>query len=280
MTEVKASTGAFVASIAGPTFKFDRPTAIQFAGGDLFVANGSGNSVTEFNPSNGSLVRVISKAKFDFSDPIALAANYEHLYVLNSSGSVTEVALSTGYFTKNVSGSPFGFSSPTSITRAGNDLFVTNSGDNSVTELTKSLSHVKTLSGSSYKFRQPVGGAYDGTDLWFSNYSGESITEVAPTTGNVVQVVVNSWLPTPGPITVGDGYIYSASPPGSSPMISQVTPGDGSVNWMMCNTNGPYAFNNPQALAVAGSTLWVVNEGGNSLTEMNATTGAFVATIS
>jgi len=56
--------------------------------------------------------------------------------------------------------------------------------------------------------------------------------------------------------------------------------------WMMCNTNGPYEFSNPQALAVAGSTLWVVNEGGlnapygPSLTEMNASSGALIRTIS
>jgi hypothetical protein len=55
---------------------------------------------------------------------------------------------------------------------------------------------------------------------------------------------------------------------------------------MMCNTNGPYDFSNPQALAVYGLDLWVINEGGagdppgNSLTEMNASNGSLIRTIS
>ena len=56
--------------------------------------------------------------------------------------------------------------------------------------------------------------------------------------------------------------------------------------WMMCNTNGPYDFSNPQALAIYGHDLWVVNEGGsgdppgNSLTEMNTSSGSLIRTIS
>jgi hypothetical protein len=49
---------------------------------------------------------------------------------------------------------------------------------------------------------------------------------------------------------------------------------------MMCNTNGPYLFNNPQSAVVAGSNLWVVNEGSSSLTEMDTDSGALIRTIS
>jgi hypothetical protein len=47
----------------------------------------------------------------------------------------------------------------------------------------------------------------------------------------------------------------------------------------MCNTNGPYLFNNPQSLVVAGTNLWVVNEGGNSLTEMDTASGNLIKTF-
>jgi hypothetical protein len=281
VTEVNASTGAFVAKIAGPRFKFQRPTAIQAVGADLFVTNGAGNSLTEFEAKDGALVRVISGSKFKFSDPIAMAANNTRVFVLNAARSVTEVTTASGHFKKYVSGARYGFNSPTSIAIAGSRLFVTNSGANSVTELTtRSLSFAATLFGSNYQFSQPTGATYDGRDLWITNLSGKSVTEIAPATATVVRVVVNRWLPTPGPIIAGDGYVFAADPPGASPMITQVTSSDGSVNWMMCNTNGPYDFKNPQSLVVAGADLWVVNEGGNSLTEMNAHSGALIAKIS
>ncbi len=86
-------------------------------------------------------------------------------------------------------------------------------------------------------------------------------------------------LPMVGPITYGDGYIFTVSPPGASPMVSQVVPSSATVSWMMCNTNGPYLFNNPEAAVVSGENLWIVNEGGNSLTEMDTDSGALIRTV-
>jgi hypothetical protein len=108
------------------------------------------------------------------------------------------------------------------------------------------------------------------------------VTEITPPSGAVVRVATSDegYLPTPGPITNSDGYVFTASPPGSSPMITQITARTGVSNWMMCNTNGPYQFNNPQALVVAGRDLWVINEGGNSVTEMHMFTGALVGYFS
>ena len=62
-------------------------------------------------------------------------------------------------------------------------------------------------------------------------------------------------------------------------MVSQITPG-GDVTWMMCNSNGPYLFSNPQAVVVADSNLWVVSKGSSSLTEMDPDSGALIRTIS
>jgi hypothetical protein len=49
--------------------------------------------------------------------------------------------------------------------------------------------------------------------------------------------------------------------------------------WMMCNSNAPYNFNNPQAMLVVGTELWVANTSGNSLTEMNAITGDYLQRV-
>jgi hypothetical protein len=144
------------------------------------------------------------------------------------------------------------------------------------------MAWVATLSDSSYGFDQPTGIAAHLGNLWVTNEAGQSLTELSASTGALIQVITSDdyYLPTPGPITYGDGYFFAASPPGSSPMITQITASTASVNWMMCNTNGPYDFNNPQSLVVAGADLWVVNEGGTSLTEMNARSGKLIATIS
>jgi len=281
VTEVNASTGAHVATVGGRAFGFDQPQAIVAASGDLFVANGTGNSVTEFNATTRSMVRTIAGSQFQFSNPVALAVQGGDLFVLSSAGRVTEVATASGRLLGVAAGARFGFSDPSSIAASGHDLYVTNRGADTLTKINSArLSFVALLSGSSYEFDKPTGAAIAGADLWVTNFGTDSATEVSLSSDKTVRVVKNTNLATPGPIAVGDGYVFTVSPPGDSPMVSQITPGTGSVPWMMCNTNGPYLFNNPQSAVVAGSNLWVVNEGSSSLTEMDTDSGALIRTIS
>jgi hypothetical protein len=281
VTEVSASKGTALALLGAPAFGFDGPTAIQAVGTQLFVANGEGNSLTEFTAGTNSLVGQISGPQFQFDDPTSMTELNGDLFVLNAGGSVTEVDATTGQFVGLASGTQFGFDGPTSIAASGVDLFVTNAVTDSVTEISAaSLAFVATVSGPSYQFAQPSGIVAEGSRLWVTNQAASSVTVFSGLTGSLVGVIVSGNLPTPGPITSGDGYVFTASPPGASPMVSQIDVHTGIVTWMMCNTNGPYLFDNPQALIVTHADLWVVNEGGNSLTEMNADSGALVRTVS
>ena len=47
---------------------------------------------------------------------------------------------------------------------------------------------------------------------------------------------------------------------------------------MMCNSNGPYQFDNPSGFTMHGAMLWVANAADNLIDQMNASTGALVAT--
>ena len=279
---INASTGAHLATLSGGSFAFDRPTAIIALGPDLFVANGAGNSVTEINGNSRTLIRIISGPQFQFSPPLALAGDKGRLFVLSSDGPVTALSTTSGALAGVAAGSQFGFATPRSVAASGNDLFVTNSSTNSIVKIdARTMAYVTTLRGAAYGLKNPIGAAIDGNDLWVTNEAGDSVTEISIRTDAPVRVVVDHTnLPTPGPITVGDGYVFTLSPPGVSPMVSQVTPNDGTVPWMMCNTNGPYLFSNPQAAVVSGSNLWVVSKASSSLTEMNTDSGALIRTIS
>ncbi|HKH88385.1 MAG TPA: hypothetical protein VKA05_06160 [Acidimicrobiales bacterium] len=290
VTELSPTSGACIGNVTGSQFHFDSPAALKALGANLFVANQKGNTVTEVAVATRALVRVISASACKFSDPVALATNgTTYLFVLNGTGSVTRVDTSTGACSGIASGSSLEFKSPTAIISVGTDLFVTNYSGNTVTEInSSSMTLVRILSGSQYAFNAPTAIAGHGADIWITNKAGQSVTELLASTGGAVQVVPNTsdYLPTPGPITYGDGYLFAASPPGGSPMITQIVPTDpATLPWMMCNTNYNFFFSNPQAMAVYGANLWVVNEGGaggpagNSVTEMNADTGILVKVV-
>jgi len=282
VTEVKVGNGRFLASIGGAPFNFSGPTAITAVGNSIFVTNGTGDSVTEFTAGTNAFVQQISGVH----DPIAMTVSSNVLYVLSSDAAVpaddavTAVNPSTGQLIGVASGLQFAFDGPTAIAAVGANLFVTNGASNSITEINaQTLAFVATVSGTNYQFDDPAGIAVQQSHLWITNEGASSVTEVSAINRKLIQVVVSGNLPTPGPIAHGDSYIFTASPPGGSPMISQIVPTTGVVTWMMCNTNAPYKFNNPQALVVADNRLWVVNEGGNSLTEMNADTGALIGKV-
>ena len=279
VTEVDAGTGARVATISGRRVHLSGPTAIVGVGGDLFVANGAGNSVTELRASDRKHIRTIKGARYHFSHPVALASSGSDLFVLNAAGSVTEVSTTSGRLLGVASGAADGFDVPTGLTVAAGRVFVTNSASNSVTVLSASTRALVTvLSDPSFGFSTPMGVAFDGTNVWVTNQGDESVTELSPNTLGALNVLVSGNLPMVGPITYGDGYVFTVSPPGSSPMVSQIVPSPAAVTWMMCNTNGPYLFNDPESIAVDGSNVWVANKGGNSLTEMDADSGALIRT--
>jgi hypothetical protein len=280
VTEVSATDGSYVATISGKRYGFDTPAAIAAVGNDLFVANSAGNSITEFKSSGHKHIRTIHGASYGFSDPIALAPSAPDLFVLNGAGSVTEIATKTGKLVGTATGSTYGFDQPTGLAVANGEVFVANSAADTVTVMSaQNDAFVASLSGTTFAFSTPTGVAFDGTNMWVTNQGDQSVTEFSPTTLDELNVLVSGNLPMVGPIAYGNGYVFTVSPPGWSPMVSQITPSPATVNWMMCNTNGPYLFNNPQALIVAGANLWIVNEGGNSLTEMDTVSGDLIRTV-
>ncbi len=224
VTEVSASTGAFVAGISARRYKFQHPSAIVAVGTDLFVANASGNSVTELSATDLKHVRTIRRPKYHFADPVALASSGPDLFVLNGSGSMTEISAGTGALIGTVSGPAFGFHTPTGLAVADGKVFVANSTGNTLTVInaqTRAL--IGTLSGPSYGFDTPIGVAFDGTHVWVTNQSADSVTEISPTTLQALDVLVDTTnLPSVGPIIFGDEYVFTLSPPGGSPMVSQI----------------------------------------------------------
>ena len=74
----------------------DTPIALAFDGAHIWVADATGNSVTELNASDGSKVGTFT-AGGDFNHPFALAFDGAHIWVANYYGnSVTEFNASDG----------------------------------------------------------------------------------------------------------------------------------------------------------------------------------------
>jgi len=86
-------------------YGFASPTGSTFDGSHIWVtnlfANNRMSSVTEFNTSDGSPVRTLQGAPYNFLASAAVIHDGTHLWVTNSAGkggSVTEIDASDGSF--------------------------------------------------------------------------------------------------------------------------------------------------------------------------------------
>src|SRR6185437_11732601 len=59
--------------VTGSKYKFANPRGVAFDGSHIWVVNSAGNSLTEINPSDGSLVRVVSAAADKLKGPNLVA---------------------------------------------------------------------------------------------------------------------------------------------------------------------------------------------------------------
>lgn len=278
VTELNAANGSWLRTISAAAGRFSTPTAIVGSGVDLFVANRAG-SVSEINAGTGSLIRLITGATYGFSSPTALAVHGTDVLVVNASGSVTEFVAATGAWVRTIAGARYGFNHPSAIAVAGGQAWVTNSLGNSVTEFdATSGAWIRTLNSAAYQLQGPSGIAFDGTKLWVADYASSKVTVIVAATGALSRVF-SAAAPGPAPVAVGDQRVYVASPAGGSPMVTAYAAVSTAYQWMMCNSNAPYTFNNPQAMLVVGTELWVANTSGNSLTEMNAITGDYLKRV-
>jgi hypothetical protein len=297
VTEVNGKTGACETVFSGSTYRFADPTAMVAVGKMLFVANSQGTSstLTEFNPTS-STATVLSGSGYGFDNPIAMAVSGTDLFVLNSDNVVSEVNTSTGAAVTTFSGTKFAFSHPTSIAAWKGEVFVVDAASNSVTAFAPATGVVSIISGVAFQFDftvpagvpvAPAATAQSGV-LWVTSPMTSTVTEITIKTLAVRQVVTDGNLATPGPVVANGEYVFTASPPSSSPMITQLIRKTSVVTWMMCNTNDNYFFNDPQSLVIVGSSLWIVNEGGvsgengniASLTQMNIDSGDLIRVVS
>ncbi len=286
VTELSGS-GALIRTVSGPAYDLRQPDAIAGDGADLFVVNHAG-SVTEIDQSDGRLVRVVKGALYKFGGPNALVVDGGDVWVVDgSSDRITEFKESTGSMVRVVSDTTnarYGFAGPDAVAAVGADLWVTNAtggsksdpAAGSVTVLRASTgAFVRRVDASADGLIGPAGVAFDGTHVWVTDSGSYQVTELTDA-GKLVQVVTNSsndadyGFDHPTAVVVHAGFVYVDSPPGTSPMVTEVTATTAEGNWYECDTNVPDPkFDDPTGIAAEGTHLWVVSPGDNMLTELD-----------
>lgn len=244
VTEVNGSTGAFVRMIR--TTQLMLPTSMVGEDGHLFVADGLDSTLVEVDGSDGRVLRSYPLLESKVTEPTALAASGNDLFVGTFTGELAELDLATGRVVMTTSPTGRKTDYVRALTVDGPDVFVATDNidgkGSAVTEVsTLDGAVVRSLSGRKFGLEEPSALAVHGDDLF----------------------VANSRLLTP---VLAEGIDL---PFGGS--VSEVDVATGQLVRVISGAR--YAFSEPQSLAVIGDDLFVTDPGDNSVTEVNMATG-------
>ncbi|MGD0605117.1 MAG: hypothetical protein ABSA53_16150 [Streptosporangiaceae bacterium] len=266
------------------SYGFDSPAAIAVDGGHVWVANEKGDTVTELNAGDGSLVQTLSGGRYGFDYPAAIAVNGADVWIASlEDSSLTELNAGDGSLVRTVSGARDGLDGPTAIAVDGTHLWVTNEGGGSVaggsvTELNAADgSLVRVVSSAGHDFNAPAAIAVDGADIWVANVS-YSVTELSASDGSLVRTLSGarygfSFL---GAIAADGLHVWVAGGGGGS--VTELSASDGSPVRVVSGVG--YGLGTPAGIVVDGADVWVAGGNGNSVTELNASDGSRVRTLS
>src|SRR6202042_1496013 len=98
------------------------PGAISSDGADVWVANQTGDTVTEVSAATGRVTKVISTG---ISTPDGISSDGTHVWVANKiSARITELSAPAGDFVHQISGSVYKFFGPRAVVAQGGNLWV------------------------------------------------------------------------------------------------------------------------------------------------------------
>ena len=302
------ATLSFIAPNASATTAsipyFSAPDAIAVSGSDVWVANLLGNSVTEFNVSDGSLVRVINAKADRFHRPTGIAVGGSHVWVTNSNeelgmgttgyplakySSVTELNVSNGSLVRVINAKADKFLQPGPIAIGGSHVWVVNANSggamNALVELNASNGSLfRVFKGTTDGLNGPLGIAASGSHVWVTCF--HSITELNARSGSLVRVInaKADGLIAPDGVAVGGSLVWIANIRQGENSITELNASNGSlVRVIKAKAD---RFNGLLGITANTSHVWVTNGNGyengtntNSITELNASNGSLVRVI-
>lgn len=164
-------------------------SGISVSGGNVWITNANGNSVTELDAKTGHVKREVEGDAGKFKWPMGVASTGADVWVENLQGnSLTEVNESTGTVRRVVTGD--GLDGPDSICVHGKAIWVTNLYGNSVTELnSRSGSLIRVIQSKADGFSAPTGIAAGGSTVWVTNQWSNTVTELEASSGSLRRII-------------------------------------------------------------------------------------------
>lgn len=302
-----------VATPAQASGNFFQPGAVAIdAHGHVWVANNGTFGLTEIDASTGKILRIVNPSTDDFNNISDLSIYGNELWVVNegtasssdvsNSGVIDELNATTGAQEKIIDLASSGVTGLRAVATDRLYVWVSADGGNKVVELSRTsgaILHVEST-GPNHVDSTTFGIYDDGVDVYLpsprnqthaiverDDATGARARAISPSKPNLVNGKKDGVLRLdPVFVVRAGGALWSVNLEGVAGTLfgslSQINPSTGRI--IRSITPKGAGFSSPVGLYAHGDNLWVANaalasRGGNSVTELNATTGALVRVI-
>jgi DNA-binding beta-propeller fold protein YncE len=171
------------------------------------------------------------------------------------------------------------FDWPTGLAFGGGKLWVTNAASSSVSEIDPtSGAWLGSLTSPRFGFNRPIAIVGYRGELFVAN-SNDTVTEVRASNGTLVRRIGGRAYHFSSPVaitTIGNDVLVLNS--GASGSVTVFSAGTGAL--IRSISGSAYALDQPAAFTTSGNDVWVADEGNNSVTELDVSTGQLVRVIS
>ena len=256
---------SFTVSSVGSKTTSSEELGVALDGTHVWVDDFAANTVSEYDEQTNALVRTISVA----SAPLGICDDGTHVWVTsvidgNSNnvhlGVVTEINTSDGSVAKTITVGNY----PMACSVDGANVWVANRTASTVTQIDSSTgSIVRTFSVGA----GPWGIYSDGTHVWVPSHDTNTVWELNATDGSFVRSIATSY--TQVAITGDANYVWTSG----SGYVIQINKSTGTVVRNIA-VGGAYV-----GIGDDGVNVWAAGYTADSVTKIDAQTGAVVTTI-
>jgi DNA-binding beta-propeller fold protein YncE len=166
--------------------------------------------------------------------------------------------------------------SPEAVVAEGANVWVASAGrgNPSVSEFSIADGRLtREVTSKSAEWSLPNALASTGGDLWVSQGNGNAVAEVKESSGKIVRIVSRANLNEPNALASFGSDLWVAT----NTTIDELSARTGAVERTLSGHNFQFGLLN--SIAVSGGRVWVVDAIGNSLDEIDASTGVLVRRV-
>ncbi len=226
------------------------PIGVSGYGGDVWVANYYGGTVSEIDAASHSVINTIPVGSYG---PIAVSANGADVWVANyGAGTVSEIDAASATVINTI---PVG-SDPIGVSAYGGDVWVTNDGDGTVSEIdAASATVINTIPVGD----GPYGVSSDGADVWVANYSDDTVSEIDAASATVINTIPVGYGPWGVSSDGADVWVTNAV----GATLSEIEELSATVIGTI-----PVGYF-PDGVSSDGTDVWVTNGGDDTVSEIS-----------